>query len=102
VARYTLPLAIVGGVNLATFPMASRVAFCWLSHSSLLTSDASKARRMPGGVDAVVVPLSGTMAHRMPVPAVLPLAEMESMPPGMQSPQLVVGSVMVLWKAGVV
>jgi len=32
---YTLPFATVGGTNFAKLPMLSRVAFCWLSQSSV-------------------------------------------------------------------
>src|SRR5437588_13128388 len=89
---------MVGVLNLAKLPTSSRLASCVLFHSSLLTSEASKARRIPDAVPVLASPLSGHRAHTMPLPAALPLADSVSMPPGKPGG----GMVIVLCAAGVV
>src|SRR5919201_5365954 len=85
-------------LNLAKVPTSSRLASCWLFHNSLLTSEASKARRIPDAVPVLASPLYGHKAHTMPLPAARPLAESASIPPGKPFG----GMVNVLCDAGVV
>src|SRR5262249_16028193 len=80
--RYTFPLTTVGGQYLAKLPRSS-AAVCLLFRSSILTLEASKARKMPGTVLRLASPLNGWEAQTMPVPAALPSEETESIAPGM-------------------
>src|SRR5260370_8785887 len=86
-ARYTLPLAMVGGVILEYSLQLSRALFCNEFHSSWLMLLASRACRMPGWEWCHASPLVMIAAHTIPL--VFPFAEMESMPPG--CPLLAVG-----------
>jgi hypothetical protein len=60
--------------------------------------EASKARSIPGTVNPAFASLRGCEAQTTPVPGVLPLAESESIAPGI-SPS---GKLMVLVAVGVV
>src|SRR5262245_16144054 len=67
---------MVGGLNFANVPTLPH-------HSAFSILAASNARKMPGWSAATASPLKGKEAHRMPVPATLPFAEMDNIPPGM-------------------
>src|SRR5690348_3771138 len=89
---------MVGALNLAHLPTSSRARSCWLFHSSLLKSDASNARRVAPAVLMLASPLWGHRAHTMPLPAAVPLAEIDSMQPGQSDS----GIVLVICDAAVV
>src|SRR6266850_7245857 len=95
----TFPPATVGGLNFEKLPSASLVAFCWLFHSSRVTLPASYARRIPGCGAWFASPALDNAAHTIPVPAALPLAESEIMPPGMPvGASLVLCAAAGVWK----
>jgi hypothetical protein len=76
VGRYTLPFAIVGGLNFAKFPALS-FEFIWLFQSSFATFEASSACKIPGAPG--MSPLARAFgAQRIPVPAWFPFAETET------------------------
>src|SRR6266508_3531149 len=81
-AKYTLPLAMTGGLNLANFSVSSAGAVLDQSKLRLL---ASYARTMPGTTAWFALPRRGVVAQTIPLPEVEPLADTASMPPGIPS-----------------
>src|SRR5437773_12200158 len=74
-ATYTLPFAMLGGLNLPKLPTSSRLRFKVLLQSSFVRSPASKALRTPGTISSAASPVSGNDAQTIPLPGVVPFAE---------------------------
>ena len=68
VAKYTLPLAIVGGLYFAKLPTPSLVLFRVLFHTSLARFDASNAANTPGTTLRIALEFNGIVAQTMAVP----------------------------------
>src|SRR5580700_11692322 len=66
VARYTLPLAIVGGLYFAKLPTPSRLLLRVLFHTSFVRFDASNAVSTPGTTFSIALEFKGIAAQQYP------------------------------------